>query len=152
MTDPLVFVSTTPRYSLPLLFSGQAAKEFYVNEAHAIADALLHCAVEDVAETPPASPEDGACWLIGPAPTGDWTDHAGKIACRQLGSWLFVEPRDGLAVLNRASGQILRFHGDWVAPIAPMAPSGGTTIDSEVRAALADLYAALIAAGIFAAP
>lgn len=152
MTDPLAFASVTPRYGLPLLFSGQAGKEFYVNEAHAIADVLLHCAVEDLSETPPSSPEDGECWLVGAVPTGTWAGQAGKIACRQLGNWLFLDPRDGFAVLNRATGQILRFHGGWIAPAAPTLPSGGATVDSEVRAALAGLLDALIEAGIFVAP
>lgn len=89
---------------------------------------------------------------MGPAPSGAWTGHAGKIACRQLGNWLFVEPRDGLALLNRTTGQVLRFHGGWMAPASPAAPSGGTTIDSEARAVLAGLIDALNEAGIFAAP
>jgi hypothetical protein len=152
MTDPLSFASTTPRFGLPLLFSGQAEKEFYVNEAHALADALIHCAVEEVTDTPPSVPDDGRCWLAGPTPSGAWAGHAGQIACRQLGNWLFVEPRDGLALLNRATGQTLRFHGGWITPSPPALPSGGATIDSEVRAALADLLGVLAEAGIFAAP
>lgn len=152
MTDPLAFASATPRYGLPLLFSGQAGKEFYVNEAHAIADALIHCAVEDVAEAPPATPGEGECWLVGAVPTGAWAGQAGKLACRQLDNWLFVTPRDGLAVLNRATGQTLRYKAGWAAPAAPAAPVGGAVIDSQARAALAGLVSALTEAGIFAAP
>lgn len=134
------------------MLSGQAEKEFYVNEAHALADAIIHCAIEDVTDTPPTAPGDGQCWLVGPAPTGAWTGHAETIACRQLGNWLFVEPRDGIALLNRTTGQTLRFNGGWIAPTAPSLPSGGTTVDSEGRAALAALIAALAGAGIFVAP
>lgn len=152
MTDPLAFVSVTPRYAIPLLFSGQAEKEFYVNEAHALTDALLHCAVEDMADTPPVAPAEGDCWLVGPTPTGAWAGEAGKIACRQLGNWLFVDPRDGLAVLNRATGQTMRFRTGWIAPAAPMMPTTGTVIDSEARGAIAQLIIALTEAGIFAAP
>jgi hypothetical protein len=153
MTDPLTFDSATARHALPLLFPGQTQKEFYLNEAHALIDALLHCAVEDVAQAPPPAPQDGACWLVGEAPAGAWADQAGKLACRQLGNWLFISPRDGLTVLNGASGQIMRFaQGGWAAPVAPIPPAGGTTIDSELRIAFSTLLGALSAAGIFATP
>lgn len=152
MTDPLTFASVTPRHAIPLLFSGQSEKEFYVNEAHALTDALLHCAIEDITDTPPAAPDEGDCWLIGSAPTGAWAGQAGRIACRQLGNWLFAAPRDGFSVLNRATGQILRFQAGWIAPIAPAAPTGGTTVDSQARTAFTALLTALTAAGIFAAP
>jgi hypothetical protein len=153
MSDPLTFDSVTARHALPLLFPGQAQKEFYVNEAHAAIDALLHCAVEGVANTPPATPEEGTCWLVGSLPTGAWADAAGKLACRQLGNWLFLSPRAGFSVLNGANGQVMRFvGGGWSAPAAPAAPAGGATIDSEMRSAFAALLNALADAGIFATP
>lgn len=153
MSDTLTFDTATPRHALPMLFSGQVQKEFYVNEAHALIDALLHCAIEGVADTPPVAPEDGACWLVGSAPTGAWAGEAGKLACRQLGNWLFLAPREGLAVLNSATGQVMRFIGGRLAaPEAPTTPAGGATIDNELRAAFAALLGALTEAGIFATP
>jgi hypothetical protein len=151
MSDPLTFDSATPRHALPLLFPGQAQKEFYVNEAHALIDALLHCAVEGVANAPPTVPDDGACWLIGAMPTGAWAGQAGNLACRQLGNWLVLTPREGLACFNRATGQVMRFvGGSWAAPTVPTAPVGGTTIDTEMRTAFTALTNALAVAGIFA--
>lgn len=152
MTDPLTFDSATPRYSLPLLFSGQAQKEITVNEALVLADALLHCAIEGMTDDPPASPVDGTAWLVGPSPTGDWAGQAGQIACRQLGNWLFVAPRDGLKVLDRSTDQEIRYSGAWLAPVAPSAPTGGTTVDAEARAALSDLLDRLAEAGVLQAP
>lgn len=153
MSDPLTFDSVTPRHALPLLFPGQVQKEFYVNEAHTLVDALLHCAVEEVTDVPPTAPEDGACWLVGSAPTGDWTGQADKLACRQLGNWLFLTPGEGLSVSNSANGQVMRFiGGSWAAPTPPTVPAGGATIDSELRTAFAALLDALAAAGIFATP
>jgi hypothetical protein len=61
-----------------------------------------------------------------------------------------VEPREGLRVLDRSSGQEIRYRGGWQRPATPAAPSGGTTVDAEARAAIADLVAALIAAGLLA--
>ena len=149
MPDPLNFDSTSPRFALPLLFAGQAQKEAFVNEAHALADALLHCAIEGQASAPPATPVEGTNWLVGTAPTGTWAGQPGKIACRQAGNWLFVAPRDGMRLLDQASGQERRYAGGWLAPTAPAAPSGGSTIDAEARTAITALIAALRTAGVF---
>jgi|GEM_PF-6515268 len=53
MSDPTSFTSSTPRFGLPFLFSGQAQKEVSVNEAHALADMLL-------------TPASLANWLLRP--------------------------------------------------------------------------------------
>lgn len=149
MPDPITFDSTSPRFALPLLFAGQAQKEAFVNEAHARTDALLHCAIEDETATPPTTPVEGTNWLVGASPTGAWAGQAGKIACRQAGNWLFVAPRDGMILLNRANGQQRRFFASWLAPTVPSAPSGGATIDAEARTAIDALIAALRTAGVF---
>ncbi len=77
-------------------------------------------------------------------------DQAGKIACRQAGSWLFVAPRDGMRLLNRTTGQDMRFSGGWQIPATPASPSGGTTIDSQARMAIVAIIDALQLAGILA--
>ncbi|MBU6267591.1 MAG: DUF2793 domain-containing protein [Sphingomonadales bacterium] len=129
--------------------AGQAQKEFYVNEAHVLVDALLHCVVEGVATVPPAAPIDGTAWLVGATPTGAWAGQAGKIAARQAGNWLFILPRDGLRVMDRSTGQDTRYLGGWQRPTRPGLPSGGATIDNEARVAISQLVSALSIAGIF---
>jgi hypothetical protein len=151
MSDPVTFTSVTPRHQIPLIFSGQSQKELTVNEAHTRADALLHPAIEGAASDPPADPEEGECWLVGADPTGAWTDEEGKLACRQLGNWLFAAPRDGMQVLDKSTGQQVRYLGGWQVAEAPAEPSGGATADAEARAAIVGLIDALRTAGIFAA-
>ena len=150
MASPVTFDSISPRLHLPLLFAGQAQKELFVNEALSIADALLHCAIESSTATPPATPGDGQNWLIGATPTGDWSGHSGEIACRQSGSWIFALPVDGMKVLNRSTGQFMVYRGGWNTAATPNLPTGGTTIDSEARAAINQIVAALKIAGVLA--
>ncbi len=152
MSDPLIFDSASPRFGLPLLFAGQAQKELFVNEAHALADALLHCAIEGEAAAPPSEPAEGEAWLVASGASGAWTGQAGRLACRQAGNWLFVTPRDGMRLLDRGTGQEMRFHAGWQAPQPPPEPSGGSVVDSEARAAIQGLIAAMRLAGIFPDP
>jgi hypothetical protein len=150
MPDP-AFDSRTPRLGMPLLFAGQSQKEAYVNETTSQIDALLHGAIEDELNAPPATPLDGQCWLVGASPTGDWTGQGGKIAARQSGNWLFFAPRDGMKLLNRASGQEIRFSSGWKIANRPVLPTGGTTVDSEARDAIAAILASLTTAGVIPA-
>lgn len=151
MPDPL-FDSKTARFDLPLLFAGQAQKELFVNEAASRIDALLHTAIEAELAAVPASPDDGLAWLIGPGASGDWAGRTGQIAARQAAMWFYFTPHDGMRVFNLATGQFLHYDGGWIVPVGPAAPSGGTVIDIEARAAITALLAALSQAGIFAAP
>lgn len=152
MSDPITFDTTTPRFHLPLLFAGQAQKEFFVNEGRHLTDALLHCAIESQTATPPATPSDGQAWLVAAGANGVWTGQGGNLACRQSGQWLFIVPRDGMRIVNKASGQDLRWlSGSWITPTVPAAPTGGTIIDSQARSAIADIVQRLREAGIFAA-
>lgn len=150
MTDSIAFDAATARFSLPLLHAGQSQKEVFVNEAHALADVLLHCAIQGRRSAPPESPADGQAWLVEPGGTGEWAGKCGTIAARQAGNWLFVSPRDGMRVLDRSTGQDLRYLGGWKAPLAPAAASGGATIDTEARAAIEDLVTLLRECGILA--
>lgn len=132
------------------MLAGQAQKEAFVNEAHALTDMLLHCAIQGESPTPPATPAEGETWLVGASPTGAWAGQAGKLAGRQGGNWLFVAPRDGMRVLDLATGQDRRYAAGWLAPETPAVPSGGGVVDIEARSAIAEIVAAMQQAGIFA--
>jgi hypothetical protein len=148
MSDTLNFSSTSPRLGLPLLYAGQAQKEAFVNEAHARLDACVHCTIEGVAATPPASPADGSNWLVAPSASGDWTGQDGRLAARQAGNWLFFDAFDGLRIFNRATGQFSHYAGAWQVPAAVSLSQDGTTIDIQARAVLANLVSALQTAGV----
>lgn len=151
MTDPVSFVSATPRLGLPLLFAAQAQKEFFLNEALSRLDALLHGVVEGEADSPPVDPAAGECWIVGPAPAGEWQGHAGELALHQAGVWLFSPPIEGMRLYERSSGQYLVFAPGIVRAAPVPAPSGGTTQDNEARSAIAGLIAALELQGILPA-
>lgn len=148
MSDPSLFPGLSPRFGLPLLFAGQAQKEVFVNEAHALADALLHCAIEGTATASPAAPVDGTTWMVGMGATGDWAGQDGRLACRQAGNWLFVTPIDGMRILDRSIGQYQTYVGSWRKPQLPGEPTGGAVVDSQARAAIAQLTTILRQSGI----
>lgn len=146
MTD----MPTTPRFALPLLAVAQAQKEMTHNEALTLLDALVHAAVEaGPLAAPPASPADGQCWIVGAAPTGAWAGKEHAIAIRTGGGWRFAPPREGMQATRLTDGARLRFDGGaWAAPGAIIAPSGGSTIDSEARSAISTLILHLAAQGL----
>ena len=111
---------------------------------------MLHPVVEGEQNAPPAAPIDGECWLVGAAPTTAWAGHAGEIACRQAGEWLFADPVHGMRVFDKAAGKQSVFDGTWQRAADVPLPSGGSTIDAQARTAIAGLIAALVAAGILA--
>ncbi|HWK40574.1 MAG TPA: DUF2793 domain-containing protein [Croceibacterium sp.] len=151
MPDPISFTSASPRFGLPLLFAAQAQKEFFVNQAHALTDLLLHPAIEGEASVPPPDPAEGEAWLVAIGASGAWADRDGCLASFQAGGWVFAAPRDGLRVLDRSAGQDIRYHGGWLRAETLPAPAGGAIVDGEARDAIAALVAALIAGGILPA-
>lgn len=143
MTGP-----TTPRLGLPMLVTAQAQKEITHNEALVLIDALIAGRAESAgALTPPASPVPGQCWALGASPTGAWVGKGGQLAIWTEGGWRFCDVGDNFVVRVAGGGCWRRAGAGWLAPGAVAAPTGGTIIDSEARAAIGQLRAALIAAG-----
>lgn len=148
MTDPISFSATTPRHKLPNLFSGQAQKEFTLNEAFARLDAIVHTVVEGTATQPPANPADGESWIVGDAPGGAWAGHSAEIASWQSGNWIFVTATSGMKIRDLGRNQNAYFDGSWRYAEAVAEPIGGTTQDAEARTAISGLVDALVSAGI----
>ncbi len=145
---PISFTSATPRFGIPFLFTGQAQKEFFVNEAHALVDLLLHPVIEVESAAPPANPEEGQCWLVGSNPTAEWAGQSGNLAGWISGKWLFAAPQEGMRVFDKSTRQATFFVNGWQRLTAPAIPSGGQIADVEARAAIGDLVETLRNAGI----
>src|SRR3546814_19830862 len=72
-------------------------------------DTLLHytslcLSKSEVQMVPPQTPAPGECWIVGDAPSGDWSGWAGALACWTHGGWRFVAPRPGMRVRVEEQG------------------------------------------------
>lgn len=150
MSDPISFESSTPRFGLPLLFAAQVQKEFYVNEAHSITDMLLHATIEGVADQVPVAIE-GECWIVGSTAGGVFSGRARNLASYQNGQWIFAQAQPGMKVFDRSVNQYRFFNNDWTIAGEVSPPQGGSVIDNQARAAIADLTTAMKVAGILPA-
>ena len=145
-------MATTTRLGLPLLEAGQAQKELWHNEALALIDLAVQAEVTAVGlDDPPATPVPGACWIVGPNPTGAWRGQARALAGWTEGGWRFVVPREGMAAWHRGTRTMVRYvEGQWraAAMVAPV--TGGVTVDAEARATLDGLMTGLRGLGLIA--
>lgn len=161
----------TDRLALPLLAAGQAEKELAHNEALLRLDLVSQPVVESASlTTPPGSPLAGQCWIVASGASGGWAGRDGEIAGWTDNGWRFVMPAAGWRAWVVDRGHAVRHDGtDWrdeevrgdgyfVAGERVLAgrqaaianPTGGTTIDGEVRAAAIAILAALRAHGLIA--
>jgi hypothetical protein len=115
------------------------------------------------ADDPPSTPEPGTAYLVGDAPNGAWSSHAGHLAGFGIAGWRFIAPTIGMSVFEKSSQTIAVYSdagweigkvraasviingvqavGSRMEPIAD--PSGGSTIDTEARATLVAVLGAL---------
>jgi hypothetical protein len=159
----------TARFALPFILPGQAQKELYHNEGLTRIDMALHSCVEGPAtQAPPSAPQEGQAWIAEAGAAGAWAGKDGNLACWTSGGWRFVTPVPGMSVWNKAAGHYLYWTGSaWSSGELPVrtlvvgglkvvgerqpavpSPSGGTVIDEEARAAIANLTAALKSHGL----
>ncbi|MBU7579185.1 MAG: DUF2793 domain-containing protein [Porphyrobacter sp.] len=152
MSDPVAFASTTPAIGLPLLIAGQAQKEFFVNEALCVLDALNARAITASQAAPPAAPPEGASYRVTTPATGAWAGQENRIAVRIGGDWHFIAPAEGWVLFDRAASRLTIFRTQWQPAEVVAAPSGGVVIDTQARATLTALIAALRTMGVLGAP
>lgn len=108
------------RLDLPLIQPSQAQKHVTHNEALQLLDGLVQAVVEESgAETPPLTPLTGQMFALGASPAGEWAGEAGRLALRIADAWLFIAPREGWRVWDKAAAKLMvREAGGW-AEIVP---------------------------------
>ena len=161
----------TQRLGLAMLFSGQAAKETTINESFQALDTIVAAAVEEEPQdAPPAAPAIGACYLIGGSPSGAWSGKAAHLAAYTANGWRFIAPFEGLSATINGSGLTATFRaGAWETGVGRLAslrvggqqvvgsrsaaiatPAGGSTVDTQARAAVEAILIALRGHGLIA--
>jgi hypothetical protein len=164
-------MSQSARLGAPQIQPAQVDKATTHNEAIALFDVAICAAIDGfLVDTPPASPTLGSSYVLGANPTGAWAGHALALAGYTEGGWRFIGAFDGLAAMEKTSGETAVFRGGaWAKGEAIAAklsiggnqvvgargaavadPAGGAIVDAEARAALAAILARLRQHGLIA--
>lgn len=107
-------MSNTTNLVLPYLAVGQAQKHVTVNETLRRLDAVVQLsAVSASVTTQPASPADGAVYIVPAGKSGaDWNAYAnGALAYYRDGAWEEVSPREGWIAYVKDTDQLLAYGG-----------------------------------------
>jgi hypothetical protein len=135
-------------------------------------DLIVAAAVQEgIRTSAPDAPQVGATYIVGAGATGAWAGRDQCLAGYTAGGWRFIVPREGMlayvvsasvwAAFRAGAWEIGAIRGDRVLvggeqvlgarAAAIAAPAGGSTVDSEARATVAQILAALRAHGLVAA-
>lgn len=122
---------TTPNLDLPELTANQAQPHVTINSALRRLDSLGQLSVIDRAlNTPPGSPADGDCYIVGDTPTGAWSGYAENSIAAYIGTaWVEISPEEGWLAWVRDEDLIYAFTGTaWAqAGGGSGVPDGGST-------------------------
>jgi hypothetical protein len=101
---------------LPYILPGQAQKHITHNEAIAALDVLTQLAVLDRdLNTPPGTPNVNMRYIVGPAPSGDWSGKSGQVTAWDGAVWRFHEPQPGWLAFIVDENGLLAWNGSaWV--------------------------------------
>ncbi len=102
---------TSPRLLIPEITENQASKYLTHNEAIRVVDALVQLTVQAQQNTPPVSPSEGQCWIVGTSPTGIWVGKSNQIAQYYNAAWYYHVPSTGWRAHNVATSLELFYTG-----------------------------------------
>ena len=129
----------TPNLALPYIAAAQAQKHVTHNDAVRMLDALLQIGVASrVIITPPASPANGARYIVPAAALGSWVGWAGRIAAFQDGAWSSFIPQEGfIAWIADEHAAAVYTAGSWASLTSQLALLGiNATADTTNRLAV----------------
>ncbi len=113
-------MTTTPRLALAYIASSQAQKEITHNAALNDLDFMAQASVIDYTiSTPPASPNTGDSYIVGPSPTGAWSGCANYVTGYYAG-WSLKPPQTGWTVWTKNGNRVLYYNGSaWTLLTTP---------------------------------
>lgn len=150
-------MSATPRLGLPFLSVAQAQKEAFHNEALQTLDVLVGASVKEPPRaSSPTSPALGDCYIVAASASGSWAGKQQCVAAYSSGGWRFASPVEGLRAYVQSSDLWAEYRaGNWEIGVvrcsnvtingqqvvgsrgSPIgSPSGGSTVDTQARAAI----------------
>jgi Protein of unknown function (DUF2793) len=153
-------MSTTPNLALSYIASSQAQKEVTHNTALNDLDFMAQTtAIDHTLSTPPASPNTGDTYIIGPSPTGAWTGFANAITGYYAG-WSIKPPLTGWTAWTKNDNRLLYYNGTtWTLLTTPKLdvtttfnPGAITSGSGILSAAITNTGAALGDFAMVAAP
>ena len=114
-------MSNSTHLLLPYVLASQAQKHVSVNEALRLLDGLVQLAVLDRHLTmPPASPADGARYIVASGAGGAWAGWDLNIAYFVDGAWMRLVPRLGWQAWVADEASFLAWNGSvWVSAGLP---------------------------------
>ena len=126
----------TEKLSLPYLVPEQAQKHVTINEAFSRLDLLVQMQVKEKDKNlAPVTPAECDGYIIGSSPSGDWAQHAGKLAFYQDKKWVFLTPQNGWRVWNSSDATLYVQHaGSW------QSVSGGVATSAQNASTSPDFY------------
>lgn len=87
-------MTSSAKLGVPFTNQNQSSPEVTHNEAILMMSAF-QVGVESIGlNTPPVSPSEGDCYIVGPSPSGAWAGRGNAIAISFLNGWRFVPGND----------------------------------------------------------
>lgn len=103
-------MTTSPTLALTLMTASQSQKEVLFNELLLAFDTLFRgVVISSTLATPPSSPTEGDCYIVGASPTGAWSGQTLNIAF-YFNGWQFVTAKNQMRLYDEGSSVWRVFH------------------------------------------